>query len=833
MEQREGRSSSSSGFAELSSSSSEIEVFSSSSAESSSSEEISSSSSVSSSSEVVSSSAVVSSSSVASSSSSSFSSSSTVVSSSAVVSSSSLAYSSSVVVSSSSAVISSSSVASSSSVVVSSSSAVVSSSSLASSSSEVVSSSSAVISSSSVASSSSAVVSSSSLATYTVTYNAGTGVTGVAVPSNQTKSHDVALTLSTATPTRAGYTFAGWNTAANGSGLFYAGGTGYTDNANLTLYAQWTANVYTVTYDVNGGTGTVAAQTKTHDVELKLRTTVPTRTGYTFAGWNTETDGSGTTYASGGSYTANAYVTLYAQWTLNTYTLDCTGLAATGTAGTAITQPTVTCNGSDNTSTPVTNHTWGNAPVWTNPAAGTYNVSATATCGGSSKTASCGTLTIAGLACASVPTSGTYGTAITAPTVTCNGATISSGLSWTGAPAWANPAAGTYSNVSVSASSGDCSGKSATCSGTLTVASVLACANVPTSGTYGTAITAPTVTCNGTTISNGFSWTGAPTWANPAAGTYSNVSVSASSGDCSGKSVTCSGTLTVASVLACASVPPAGAAGTAITPPTVTCNGTAVSSGFSWTGAPTWANLEAGTYSNVSVSASSGDCSGKTATCNGTLIVQSGVIAGTPVTYGVETYQTVVIGAQTWFKQNLNYPVAGSKCGNGSNLSDANTSTCDTYGRLYNWATAMNLNASCNSSTCSGQVSVKHKGICPSGWHIPSNADWSVLMKFVNPSCSDNSTCAGAGTKLKATNGWNSSSSVPGTDDYGFSALPGGNGYSVDDFRGVGNVGSWWSSSEYDSNYASQRYMLHDDEYVYRLLNQSKAVWSSVRCLRD
>jgi len=157
---------------------------------------------------------------------------------------------------------------------------------------------------------------------------------------------------------------------------------------------------------------------------------------------------------------------------------------------------------------------------------------------------------------------------------------------------------------------------------------------------------------------------------------------------------------------------------------------------------------------------------------------QSGIIKGTPVYYEGETYLTVVIGTQTWMASNLNYDAPGSKCNN-----------CATYGRLYDWATAMG----CNSTSCSGQIKTKHQGICPDGWHIPSNADWNVLMKTVNPSCSDNSYCAGAGTKLKAREGWNSYSGVPaGTDDFGFSALPGGLGYSNGSFGNVGYGGFWW-----------------------------------------
>jgi len=165
-----------------------------------------------------------------------------------------------------------------------------------------------------VSSSSSATASSSSVATYTITYR-GNSNTGGTAPAEQTKTAGQAVTLSGAgTLTRTGYTFNGWNTVAGGTGTAYAAGASYTANADITLYAQWRANTYTVTYSANSGTGAPAAQTKTHDVALTLSSTRPTRTGYNFVSWNTAAGGTGTTYAPGASYTANADVTLYAQW---------------------------------------------------------------------------------------------------------------------------------------------------------------------------------------------------------------------------------------------------------------------------------------------------------------------------------------------------------------------------------------------------------------------------------------------------------------------------------------------------------------------------------------
>lgn len=71
---------------------------------------------------------------------------------------------------------------------------------------------------------------------------------------------------------------------------------------------------YTVSYNANGGSGAPSSQVKTNGVTLTLSSTTPTRTGYTFSKWNTKSDGTGTSYNAGGSYTANASVTLYAIW---------------------------------------------------------------------------------------------------------------------------------------------------------------------------------------------------------------------------------------------------------------------------------------------------------------------------------------------------------------------------------------------------------------------------------------------------------------------------------------------------------------------------------------
>jgi len=148
--------------------------------------------------------------------------------------------------------------------------------------------------------------------TYTVSYNANDGS---GAPSSQTKIHGEALTLSSTVPARSGYTFKGWATSVAGS-VAYAPGASYTANADVTLYAVWEINVYTVYYDANNGSEAPSSQTKIHGEELTLSSAVPTRSGYTFKGWSTSSTGS-VVYAPGASYTANATVTLYAVWSLN------------------------------------------------------------------------------------------------------------------------------------------------------------------------------------------------------------------------------------------------------------------------------------------------------------------------------------------------------------------------------------------------------------------------------------------------------------------------------------------------------------------------------------
>jgi uncharacterized protein (TIGR02145 family) len=185
-----------------------------------------------------------------------------------------------------------------------------------------------------------------------------------------------------------------------------------------------------------------------------------------------------------------------------------------------------------------------------------------------------------------------------------------------------------------------------------------------------------------------------------------------------------------------------------------------------------------------------------------------------------QTYRTVQIGSQIWMAENLNYNAAGGKCYN--NVA----SNCNTYGKLYDWSTAMSFNAGCNENDCASQINTTHKGICPSGWHIPNNEDWNELIDAVGGNDI-------AGTKLKARSGWKENGN--GTDDYGFSAKPGGTGMSImsmfEYFDLLGDYGYWWSADENGSN--AFFWSISYNEAGTDWLDIEKSIMLSVRCLKD
>jgi len=161
-----------------------------------------------------------------------------------------------------------------------------------------------------------------------------------------------------------------------------------------------------------------------------------------------------------------------------------------------------------------------------------------------------------------------------------------------------------------------------------------------------------------------------------------------------------------------------------------------------------------------------------------------------------KTYRTVVIGNQTWMAENLNND-GGGKC------YDNDPSNCAKYGRLYTWDEAL--------------------AACPAGWHLPSDVEWTALVDYAGGRKT-------AGKKLKSKTGWVNNGN--GTDEHGFSALPGGYCNSGGNFYNAGKYGNWWSATEKNASDAWTRYMYCNGEYVNRNYG-GKAFLFSVRCLKN
>ena len=211
-----------------------------------------------------------------------------------------------------------------------------------------------------------------------------------------------------------------------------------------------------------------------------------------------------------------------------------------------------------------------------------------------------------------------------------------------------------------------------------------------------------------------------------------------------------------------------------------------------------------------------------------------------------KTYKTTKIGTQTWMAENLNYNADGSVC-----YRDK-IENCVKYGRLYDWETAMK--------------------VCPAGWHLPKNEEWDILINYV-----------GHTGKLKKVNSWPSAYTLENTlgfmvlsggfsvalvgniicpecylisrvivgssllistvlflipseqvvdDDYGFSALPGGNAEPNAKFKKIDIHGAWWNATEKNSSNAHCK-LIHFAQHEAISTNYNKSFLLSVRCVMD
>jgi uncharacterized protein (TIGR02145 family) len=197
-------------------------------------------------------------------------------------------------------------------------------------------------------------------------------------------------------------------------------------------------------------------------------------------------------------------------------------------------------------------------------------------------------------------------------------------------------------------------------------------------------------------------------------------------------------------------------------------------------------------------------------------------------------YHTVTIGTQIWTVENLRYlpsvvgPGTGSQTVpyyyvygyNGTVVADAKaTSNYTHYGVLYNWPAAMNGAASSTANPSGVQ------GVCPTGWHLPSDAEWTQLTTYLG-----GESVAGGKLKETGTTHW-SSPNNGATNETGFTALPGG--YRISSgFDCFFSLSYWWCATEYDAGYAWHRYVYYDLTSLDRSYG-FKEVGFSVRCVKD
>jgi len=169
------------------------------------------------------------------------------------------------------------------------------------------------------------------------------------------------------------------------------------------------------------------------------------------------------------------------------------------------------------------------------------------------------------------------------------------------------------------------------------------------------------------------------------------------------------------------------------------------------------------------------------------------------------TFKTVKIGNQVWMAENINIDIESN--GLNGNCYENEQANCRKYGRLYDFETANSL--------------------CPSGWHLPSDEDWQTLVDFAGGK-------EIAGKKLKAKHGWNENGN--GTDEFGFSALPGGYAPQGGDYElpyiNIGVSGGWWSSSEGEYSLRNYWSIDHNKDEVYQGVGEYWSVFS-VRCVKE
>lgn len=205
-------------------------------------------------------------------------------------------------------------------------------------------------------------------------------------------------------------------------------------------------------------------------------------------------------------------------------------------------------------------------------------------------------------------------------------------------------------------------------------------------------------------------------------------------------------------------------------------------------------------------------------------------------------YKTTAIDTMTWLAENLK--LAYNEGSAQSYCYGDDEDNCTIYGRLYNWAAAMDSAAvySTDGKKCGYNMSCEAKqparGICPEGWHLPSDSDWNALFDAVG-------SYRVAGIKLKSKTMWSKEDDC-GTDDFGFSVLPSGyysvvirpafteTGYATSaDYVRMGYESYFWSSNEFNDSEAFYAVFKGSENYIYTSLHNAKSNAMPIRCVKD
>jgi uncharacterized protein (TIGR02145 family) len=199
----------------------------------------------------------------------------------------------------------------------------------------------------------------------------------------------------------------------------------------------------------------------------------------------------------------------------------------------------------------------------------------------------------------------------------------------------------------------------------------------------------------------------------------------------------------------------------------------------------------------------------------------------TTVTYEDQTYNTVQIGNHCWFKENLNLGTIIDGGNNQLNNSiiekycyNNDPANCAIYGGLYQWDEMMQYTTQPGS-----------QGICPNGWHIPTDEEWCETTQYIDPTVNcewEDWSGTDVGTKMKSTTGWNSGGN--GSNSSGFTALPGGG--NLNPFFYLGLAARFWTSTQFDFDESWDRMLRTDYNNISRGYFD-KEYGFSVRCVLD